>query len=64
MTEETFRNMARKIGIEDGFMSLWVDQARTAILDTWRKSKGDFGYDTQAQDTIERHLARVPLLSR
>lgn len=64
VTEETFRGMARKIGVEEGMMSLWVDRARTTILDTWQKNKGDFGYDAQARDTIERHFARVPLLRR
>lgn len=64
VTEETFRGMARKIGIEEATMALWVDQARTDILDTWQKNKGDFGYDAQARDTIERHFARVPLLRR
>ncbi|MCM8738498.1 type II toxin-antitoxin system HipA family toxin [Azospirillum sp. A1-3] len=64
VTEEIFRGMARKIDIEESFMALWVDQARTAILDAWQKSKGDFGYDAQARENIERHVARVPLLGQ
>lgn len=64
VTEETFRGMARKVGVEEGIMSFWVDRARTAILDTWQKNKGDFGYDAQARETIEHHIARVPLLRR
>ena len=64
VTEETFRGMARKIDIEESVIALWVDQSRTAILDAWQKSKGDFGYDAQARENIERHVARVPLFGR
>ncbi len=64
VTEDTFRGIARKVGIKDSVMAFWVDQALTAIRDAWQKNKGDFGYDTQAQDNIERHWARVPLLGR
>lgn len=64
VTEETFRGMARKVGVEDSFMAFWVDQARTAILDAWQNDGDDFGYDAQARENIERHLARVPLLCR
>ncbi|QCO00250.1 type II toxin-antitoxin system HipA family toxin (plasmid) [Azospirillum argentinense] len=63
VTEGTFQGMARKVGIDGRLMADWVDQARTAILDAWKKNRSDFGYDTQAQENIERHLARVPLLS-
>ncbi|QQP88541.1 HipA domain-containing protein [Skermanella sp. TT6] len=64
VTGESFRRMARKAGIEEGLMAGWVDQARTAILDAWQKSRTDFGYNAQARENIERHLARVPLLGR
>lgn len=62
VTEETFLRMARKIGIEESLMASWVDEARTAILDAWRDNSHDFGFAIQARETIERHLARVPLL--
>ncbi|MFP5514221.1 MAG: type II toxin-antitoxin system HipA family toxin [Alphaproteobacteria bacterium] len=62
VTDATFRSMARKIGIEEDTMALWVDQARTAVLDAWRTNNGDFGYEAQAQEKIERHFARIPLL--
>ncbi len=64
VTDATFRSMARKVDVEESLMASWVDQARTAILDAWQTNKGDFGYDTQAREIIERHLARVPLFSR
>ncbi|WP_042446031.1 type II toxin-antitoxin system HipA family toxin [Azospirillum sp. B510] len=64
VTDATFRSMARKVGVEESLMASWVDQARTTILDAWRVNKGDFGYDAQARETIERHLARVPLFGR
>ncbi|HEY0834114.1 MAG TPA: type II toxin-antitoxin system HipA family toxin [Azospirillum sp.] len=64
VTKETFRGMARKVGVEDDLMASWVDQARTAILDAWQNNRDDFGYDAQARENIERHLARVPLLGR
>lgn len=62
VTRETFLRMARKIGVEDSLMASWMDLARTAILDAWRDNRHDFGFDAQARETIERHLARVPLL--
>jgi serine/threonine-protein kinase HipA len=62
VTRETFRRMARKIGVEDSLMDSWIDVARTAILDAWRDNSHDFGFDAQARETVERHLARVPLL--
>lgn len=64
VTEETFRGMARKVGVEDSLMAFWVDQARTAILDAWQNNRHDFGFDAQARENIERHLARVPLLGQ
>lgn len=64
VTEETFQGMARKVGVEGSLMAFWVDQARTAILDAWQNNRDDFGYDAQARENIERHLARVPLLGR
>jgi serine/threonine-protein kinase HipA len=62
VTEYTFQGMARKVGIEDSVMAFWVEQARAAILDAWRNNQNDFGYDAQARENIERHLARIPLL--
>ncbi|MFV3130477.1 type II toxin-antitoxin system HipA family toxin [Niveispirillum sp. KHB5.9] len=62
VTDETFRRMARKIGVKDGLMVSWVNEARIAILDAWQNNQNDFGYDAQARENIERHLARVPLL--
>jgi serine/threonine-protein kinase HipA len=62
VTGEIFRGMARKIGVEDSLMASWVDLARTAILDAWRDNRHDFGFDAQARENIERHLARIPLL--
>ena len=62
VTGETFRRMARKIGVDDGLMTSWVDLARTAILDAWRDYRMDFGFDAQARENIERHQARIPLL--
>ena len=62
VTGETFRGMARKIGVEDSLMASWVDLARSAILDAWRDNRHDFGFDARAREHIERHLARVPLL--
>lgn len=59
---ETFLRMAKKIGVRDSLMAGWVDLARTDILDAWRNNKGNFGFDAQARENIERHLARVPLL--
>ncbi|HYH22033.1 MAG TPA: type II toxin-antitoxin system HipA family toxin [Azospirillum sp.] len=64
VTEETFRGMARKVGVEDNLMAAWVEQARTAILDAWQSYRNDFGYDARARENIERHVARVPLLGR
>ncbi len=64
VTEETFRGMARKVGVEGGLMAFWVDQARTAILDAWQNNRNDFGYDAEARKNIERHFTRVPLLGR
>jgi serine/threonine-protein kinase HipA len=62
VTKETFQTMARKIGVEKEQMTLWVDQARTAILDSWQARCNDFGYDAQSQENINRHLARISLL--
>jgi serine/threonine-protein kinase HipA len=62
MTEETFRGMARKLGVEDSLMAFWVDKARTAILDAWRDDGNEFGFDAQARENIKRHMARVPVL--
>jgi serine/threonine-protein kinase HipA len=62
VTEKTFLGMARKVGIEDNLMVFWVDQARTAIQDAWRNNGHNFGFDVQARENIERHMARVPLL--
>ena len=64
VTGETFRSMARKVGVEDSLIAFWVDQARTAIRDAWQNHGSDFGYDAQAREKIERHWARVPLLGR
>lgn len=64
VTEETFRGMARRVGVEDSLMAFWVDQARTAILDAWQNNRSNFGYDVSARENIERHFARVPLLGR
>jgi len=64
VTEETFLGMARKVGVENSLMAFWVDQARTAILDAWQNNRHDFGFDAQARENIERHLARVPLLGQ
>lgn len=64
VTEGTFLGMGRRLGVAESVMVAWMDQARTAILDAWRNSKADFGYDAQARETIDRHMARVPLLGR
>lgn len=64
VTEETFKRMARKAGIDEGLMMSWVDQARTAVMDAWRRGKADFGYDAQGLEILERHMARVPLFRR
>ncbi len=64
VTEETFRRMARKAGVDESLMMSWVDQARTDILEAWRSGKSDFGYDAQGVEILERHMARVPLFSR
>ncbi|KAF0222828.1 MAG: serine/threonine-protein kinase [Rhodospirillaceae bacterium] len=64
VTEETFRGMARKVGVEDSLMAFWVDQAQAAILDAWQHNRHDFGFDASARENIERHLARVPLLGQ
>jgi serine/threonine-protein kinase HipA len=64
VTEKTFQGMARKVGIDASLMALWVDEARTAVLDAWQNSGDDFGYDAQARENIERHMTRVPLLAR
>lgn len=63
VTEETFRGIARKVGVEESLMASWVDQARTAVLDAWKSAKADFGYDAQGREHIERHMARIPLLT-
>ncbi len=62
VTEETFRGMARKVGVEASRMAFWVRQARTSILDAWQNNRQDLGFDAQAQENIQRHLARVPLM--
>lgn len=64
VTEKTFQDMAGKIGVETSVMADWVGQARAAILDAWQNNKLDFGFDAQARENIERHLARVPLLGQ
>lgn len=64
VTKETFQIMARKAGIESSLMASWVEQSRTAIRDAWKKNRDDFGYDAEARENIERHFARVPLMSR
>jgi hypothetical protein len=43
VTDATFRNMARKVGVEERLMASWMDQAQIAILDSWRINKADFG---------------------
>jgi serine/threonine-protein kinase HipA len=62
VTEKTFLGMARKVGVEDNLMAFWVGQARTAIQDAWRNNGHNFGFDVQARENIEHHMARVPLL--
>lgn len=64
VTEETFKRMAQKVGVDESLMASWVDQARTAVLGAWRNGKADFGFDAQGRETIESHMARVPLLNR
>jgi serine/threonine-protein kinase HipA len=64
VTEETFQRMARKVGVEISLMATWLDETRTAILDAWRNNNDDFGFDAQARENIERHMARVPVLRR
>lgn len=64
VTEETFKRMAQKVGVDESLMASWVDQARTAVLGAWRNGKVDFGFDAQGRETIESHMARVPLLNR
>lgn len=64
VTEDTFRGMARMVGVDESLMASWVDQARTAVLDAWKSAKADFGYDARGREYIDRHMARVPLLNR
>lgn len=64
VTEETFRTLARKAGVETPVMDVWVDEARTAIRDAWRNSGPDFGFDARARERIETHWASVPLMGR
>lgn len=63
MKRATFQRMAQKIGLGEDRMMGWVDEARSAILDAWRDEKLHFGFDAQAQATIDAHLARIPLLA-
>lgn len=63
VTQETFRRMARKAGIEESVMVDWVNQSRAAVLDAWQNRKDDFGYDAQEKENISRHMARIPLLN-
>lgn len=59
---ETFLRMARKIGVADRLMLFWLHQARTAVLDAWRDHGQAFGFTAPARETINQHMARVPLL--
>ncbi len=58
---DTFRRMARKIGVEEFLMTSWADEARSTIVDTWRKNRNYFGYNAESQERIERHIRRIPL---
>lgn len=59
---ESFRRMARKIGVEEAWMVERVQAALEAILTAWRVSGKDFGYGAGSRHIIERHMAGIPLL--
>lgn len=63
VTSRTFKSMARKLEIDEQHMALWVDQARTAILDAWKNYGKDFGFDAQVRENLERHFSRIPLFN-
>jgi len=58
----SFRRLARKIGQEEDAMADVVRSALAAILDAWRMSCGDFGYDRRARELIDKHLQSLSLL--
>ncbi len=59
---DSFRRMARKIGVDEEWMAARVQAAMDAILSAWGDSAHDFGYDTEARKILEKHFGRIPLL--
>lgn len=61
---ESFQRLARRIGADETRMRARVEAATEAIMDSWQRSAGEFGFDGRARNHILHHQRRIPLLSR
>jgi serine/threonine-protein kinase HipA len=59
---ESFQRLARKIDVDEKLVETLVRRAVESVLDAWKESASDFGYDSAARQVMERHMRRVPLL--
>ncbi|SMF97024.1 serine/threonine-protein kinase HipA [Methylomagnum ishizawai] len=59
---DSFRRMARKLGVEERHMMAIVRVILDGIRSAWERSAKEFGYDSTAREILERHFKRIPLL--
>jgi serine/threonine-protein kinase HipA len=60
---DAFRRLARKIDIDEIRVLTWTQQAVANIRQAWREQATDLGYAADAVSRLDKHMARVPLLS-
>lgn len=64
ISPESFQRLARKLGADEDRMRSRVEAATESIMDSWRRSAEEFGFERGAQQRILQHQRRIPLFSR